>query len=343
MTVDVALLSLGTTPGLRRADDAFATTLGELGLTCRVVRVAVGRAGRLRRHPAVTDLVEALAARRSAGHLPAARAVVISTVTAGLLQRPRVPYAIRFDAPAAINRPGLAGTWQRVAERAAVRAAPLLLPWSAEAAAALGDTGRARVVPVAVPVERIERAPERDIDAVAYAGYPRKRGLDVLCAAWGAIGAPGRLVIGGVDAPKGRAWLERCGVAEPAGVEWVGALPRERWLRTVARARLYVNASRFEDHGLAQLEALSAGALLVTVPSPGAHPPLRLARVLAPSLVAPELSAPALAGALRAGLSLSADDRAAYAACADELLRDHRAEAIGAVVEREVLPALGLR
>ena len=142
MSVDVALLSLGTTPGLRRADDAFATLLAELGLDCRVVRVAVGHAGRLRRHPAVTDLVEALAARRSAGHLPAARAVVISTVTAGLLHRPNVPYAIRFDAPAAVNRPGLAGAWQRAAERAAVRRAPLLLPWSAEAAAALGEGAR---------------------------------------------------------------------------------------------------------------------------------------------------------------------------------------------------------
>jgi Glycosyl transferases group 1 len=342
VSIDVALLSLGTTPGLRRADDAFGTLLGELGLECRMVRVAVGRAGHLRRHPAATDLVEALAARRSAGHLPAARAVVISTVTAGLLHRPRVPYAIRFDAPAALNRPGLAGAWQRAAERAAVRQAPLLLPWSAEAGAALRE-GHGRVVPVAVPVERIVGATERDIDAIAYAGYPRKRGLDVLCAAWGAIGAPGRLVIGGVDGAKGRTWLERCGVAEPPGVEWVGALPRDRWLETVARARVYVNASRFEDHGLAQLEALSAGAALVTVPSPGPHPPLRLARALAPSLVAPELSAPVLADALRAGLSLSDDERAAYAARADELLREHRAEAIRAVVEREVLPALGLR
>jgi hypothetical protein len=339
---EVALLSLGTTPGLRRADDAFATVLRDLGVSCRLVRVAIGPAGHLRRQLALTDLVEALAARRTAGRLPPARAVVISTVTAAFLAHPRVPYAIRFDAPAALNRPGVEGAWQRAVEPHALRRARMLLPWSPEAAAALPAGSGANVVPVRVPVERIAPAPGRDIDAATYAGYPRKRGLEVLCAAWAAAGAPGRLTIGGLDAEKGRAWLARCGVSEPPGIEWVGALPREDWLRTVARARVYINAARFEDHGLAQLEALSAGALLVTMPSPGAHPALGLARKLAPELVAADLSADGLAGALRAGLALSKPERAAYAERADALLGPHRRGAIVDVVERQVLPALGL-
>jgi hypothetical protein len=188
----------------------------------------------------------------------------------------------------------------------------------------------------------VDQRPERDIDAVAYAGWPWKRGLDILCAAWEQACAPGRLVIGGADAAKGRAWLAECGVPEPPGIEWAGALPRERWLDRVARARVFVNASRFEDHGLAQLEGLSAGAALVTVPSPGPYPALGLARAQDPALVSADLSAAGLAAALRAGLGLSEPQRRDYAERAARLLEPHRRERILRLVAEEVLPALGL-
>jgi glycosyltransferase involved in cell wall biosynthesis len=190
---------------------------------------------------------------------------------------------------------------------------------------------------VRVPVEEIEPAAVRDIDAIAYGGYPRKRGLDVLCAAWGAVARRGeRLVVGGVDRARGLKWLDRCGVPEPPGVEWHGLVPREQWLSLVARSRVFVNASRREDHGLAQLEALSAGCALVTVPSPGPYEALPIARTLAPSLLSEDL-----AGALRAGLDL--DDPDAYAAHARELLGPFRAGVVERVVASQVLPALGIR
>jgi len=341
---DLALVSLGTTPGLRAADAALARMVRELGLSCVVLPVHVGAmAGRLRRQTAVTDAVEALAARRAGLELPA-RAAVFSTVTAALLQRrPSVPHAIRFDAPAALNRPGPSGAWQRAAERRAARRATLLLPWGEAAARALPG-GAPRVV-LPVPVEAPAPAAARVTEAVAYAGYPRKRGLDLLCAAWGLSGAGAegrRLAIAGVPAERGRAWLERCGVAEPPGLEWVGALPRERWLERVARARVFVNASRWEDHGLSQLEALAAGTPLVTVPSPGAYEALPLARILDASLVAGELSAEALAEALRAGLGLSPPALADYGARAVEVLRPYRPDAVRATLAERVLPALGL-
>ena len=68
-----------------------------------------------------------------------------------------------------------------------------------------------------------------------------------------------RLVIGGCDRETGRAWLRRCNVVEPPGIEWAGTLARDAWLDRGAHARVFVNASRREDHGLAQLEALAAG------------------------------------------------------------------------------------
>ena len=199
-----------------------------------------------------------------------------------------------------------------------------------------------RVIPLAVPIERIATAARRDIDVLAYAGNPHKRRLEVLCAAWAQAGSPGRLVIGGVEVHRAREWLARCGVTEPAGIEWVGIVPRVRWLELLSRARLFANASRFEDHGLAPLESLSAGAALVTVPSPGPYPALNMARALAPQLTAEDGSASALARALRAGLALTEAERRSYAQRAEALLAPHRAEALSRTVAEQILPALGV-
>ncbi|HEY7633669.1 MAG TPA: glycosyltransferase [Thermoleophilaceae bacterium] len=331
-TVDIGLVSLGTTPGLRHADAVLADQIRAAGATCEVAPVRIGGAvGALRRNPAATDLVESLAARHSARRLEA-RALIFSSVTAALLQRtPEVPWAVRFDSTASLNRPGWSGAWQRRREREVLERATLLLPWGDEAARVASG------VVVRVPVEEIEPAAVRDIDAIAYGGYPRKRGLDVLCAAWARVARQGeRLVIGGVDRARGVKWLDRCGVPEPPGVEWHGLVPREQWLSMVARSRVFVNASRREDHGLAQLEALSAGCALVTVPSPGPYEALPIARTLAPALVSEDL-----AGALRAGLDL--EDPEGYAAHAREMLGPFRAGVVERVVASQVLPALGVR
>jgi hypothetical protein len=326
--VDVALLSASPTLGWRMADDAFASLVRDAGASCAVVRVSVGRAAFFKRHPALTDLVEASASRHSAGRLPPARAVVVSTVTGSFFQRLSVPYAVRFDAPAALNRPGWPGAWQRWIEPRALARASVLLPWSEEAAV----PGRC-VIPLGVPIERVPGAAVRDIAALAYAGNPHKRGLEVLASAWGSAGLDGRLVVGGISSEAGRAWLARHGVPDP-GIEWVGVIPRSAWLALLGRARLYVNASRFEDHGIAPLEALSAGAALVSLPTPGPYPALRMARSLAPSLVSDDLAA-----ALRAGTAV---DLADYARRADALLAPHRVEALRRTVAEEVLPALGI-
>jgi glycosyltransferase involved in cell wall biosynthesis len=239
-----------------------------------------------------------------------------------------------------LNRPGPSGAWQRHRERRVFERATLLLPWGEQAARAAAVATPAVALPV--PVEEIAPAPERDIDVLAYAGYPHKRGLDVLCRAWIEASRPGeRLLIGGVEREPALEWLDRRGAPEPPGVEWLGPLPREQWLHRLSRARVFANASRREDHGLSQLEALAAGCALVTVPSPGAYEALPLARRLAPELVAADASPGELARSLRAGLDLRS--RADYAARAHELLEPFRAEAVERVLAERVLPALGLR
>ena len=343
MTADVALLSLGTTLGLRRADDALAGLLAEAGVSCKVVRVGFGQAGRLRRQITVIDMVEAMAARRAARATAGARAVIVSGVTAALLlERPSVPWAIRFDAPAALNRPGPGGAWSRARERRVLPTADLLLPWG-EAAAQAVEPPPPPVIPLPVPIEAPPGLLRREPVALAYAGWRWKRGIDLLCAAWPEAAPPGaRLVIGGCDRATGVEWLARQGVAEPAGIEWAGELPRAEWLDRVARAQVFINASRREDHGLAQLEALAAGTPLVTVPSPGAYEALPLARRLAPGLVAADVSAPALAVALRAGFAMTDLERRRYGAQAADALRPYRRDGVLAVVRDRVLPALGL-
>jgi glycosyltransferase involved in cell wall biosynthesis len=337
--VDVALLSLGTTLGLRHADDALAGLLADAGLSCRVVRVRFGASGRLRRQITAIDAVEGLAARRAARATRDARAVIVSGATTALmLRRPRVPWAVRFDSPTALNREGWSGAWQRTRERRVFRAADVLLPWGRAAAAAVTHP---RVITLPVPVQAPPSAADRAPEVLAYAGWLWKRGVDILCAAWSIAAPPGvRLVIGGADRAAGLAWLARCGIAEPPRVEWAGSVPHDEWLARVARARAFVNASRREDHGLAQLEALAAGTPLVTVPSPGAYEALPIARALAPDLVAADLSAPALAAALRAGLALA--DRERYARQAAAALAPYRRDAVLAVVRDEVIPALRL-
>jgi glycosyltransferase involved in cell wall biosynthesis len=338
---DIALVSLGTTMGWRRADEAFAEMVREAGASCEVVPVRVGGAGRLRRTMALTDLVEAGAARRSAAGI-SARAVVYSSVTAALLQRPPAPYAVRFDTLAVLNRPGIGGAWQRRRERPVLAGARLLIPWSDAAATAaravLGGGPPAAVVPP--PLPDLEPRAGRELDAVAYAANPDKRGLDLLCQAWRAAPAGARLVVGGIDAEDARRFLSRRDVPEPQGVDWAGPLPPGAWLETVARARLFVNASRYEDWGLAQMEALAAGTPVATVPTPGPNAALPLARRLAPELVAGESTAEALALALGAGLALDDAARRGYAERARELLVPYRREAVARVVREEVVPAL---
>jgi len=340
--VDIAIVSLGTTMGWRRGDEALAEHIEAAGATCELRPMRLGLAKHLQRSMALTDVIQALAARRAARGVDA-RAVVYSSITAALLQPVRRPHAVRFDTIAALSRPGVGGAWQRRRERAVLARADLLLPWSeaagAAAAEAAGTSPRQVVLPCVVDVaaEPAGDAP----DATAYAANPDKRGLDLLCAAW-RDGAPegARLVVGGIGPEEASRWLGRRGVDVPSGVEFAGAVPRDRWTALVAGSRVYVSAARYEDWGVAQMEALAAGTPLVTVPTPGPNVALPIARELAPELVASGNAAADLAAALRSGLALSDPARADYSERARRSLEPYSDAALRSVVAERVLPAL---
>jgi glycosyltransferase involved in cell wall biosynthesis len=320
MAADILLVSLGSTAGLRGADAELASALQRAGASVAVVSA---RPPREVRTLALTDLVWARAARVAARrgiaeHRP--RAIVYCTVTAALLW-PRAG-AIRYDAPAAGNRPGRHGVWQRPLERRRLREAPLLVP---QAPGTLDESPapRARAVVVPIPVEPSGPAPrDRDVAAITYAANPEKKGLDRVLAAWAAARRDGEeLVVTGTDR-----------VPRADGVRATGPLEAPAYRELVRRARVFVTAPRREDYGLAQLEALADGCRLVTTAAPGPYAALPLARALDPRLVSDDL-----AGALRAALD---DPPPGYAERALEAIAPYRRAAVDAVVRDELLPAL---
>jgi hypothetical protein len=317
---DVLLVSLGSTAGLRASDAAFAGALRRAGAHVEVVAAARRRQVRTL---ALTDLAWAHAARVAAVEGVARwqpRAVVYSTMGAALLW-PR-PGAIRYDAPAAANRPGRHGIWQRPVERRRLREAPLLVP---VAEGTLAETpsphAPAVVVPIAVEASPDAAAP-RDIAAITYAADPWKKGLDRVLSAWAAVRRDGEeLVVAGTAAP-----------VDAVGVRVAGRLEPAAYRALLRRARVFVTAPRREDYGIAQLEALADGCVLVTNAAPGAYAALPLARRLDPRLVGDDL-----AGAVRTALD---DPSPAYAERARVGLAPWAPETVDAVVAEQVLPAL---
>ena len=322
---DVLLVSLGATAGLREADAELAASMRRAGAT--VAEVVAHHQPTVRTF-AFTDLLWARAARRAATCGPRARATLYSTSTAALLWP--WPGAIRFDAPAAANRPGRHGLWQRPVERRRLRAAPLLAPWSHEALVEAATSARAVVVPVSV--EPSGPSEDRDIAAITYAADPAKKGLDRVLAAWAGASHPGEeLVVVGITEREAPAHVGTL-AASVARVRYVGSLPRAEYRALLRRARVFVTAPRREDHGLAQLEALADGAQLLTWPAPGPYVALPLARALDDRLVTEDLGR---------GLRDALDEPApGYEDRAREALAPFRREAVDAIVAGRLLPAL---
>lgn len=342
---DVLLVSLGTTRGWRVADALFLEQAERSGARTAAAGVRMGAAGRLRRAYPVNDLVEAVAARRviaAAVERHSPRAVVISTTTAAMLAPDLpVPYAVRLDAPAVLNRSGLAGAVLRPLERRGLGRARLVLPWSRAAAEAL-PAGSAPAVVLPPPVESSgPTSDEREPLAVAYVPDPKAKGLDVVCRAWALANVEGaRLEVFGIEPERALRHLGRTGVPEPPGVVWRGLTPAAEFRAALRRARAYVGGARWEDFGQAPLEALADGALLVTVPSGGPFEALAMARELEPALVAADVSGEALAGPIGAAFTLPDERAAELRRAAREKLAPYRPEAVARTVEREVLPAL---
>jgi glycosyltransferase involved in cell wall biosynthesis len=339
-------ISLGTTRGLRISDGWFAAFARQAGASVETVGVRIGATGRLRRAYPVTDLVEALAARRAtASSLKRLqpRAVVFSTTTASLLaDDPARPYAVRLDAPARLNRPGIRNRPLHMLEVDKLANAALVLPTSAMAAASL-PPGAGPVVVVPVPLFVYPPADRRARErlAVAYTPDPKAKGLDLLCRAWTLAAVPdARLEVFGVDRDRALRHLARTGVPEPPNVRWAGSVDTSQFHATLARCWAFVTSARWEDFGMTQLEALALGALLVCTATGGPFEAGAIARELDPRLVAEDQSPESLASCLTEAFKL--DDPAAdsYRRGAWSRLDQYRPGPIAQTIAEQVLPVL---
>ena len=319
---ELLLVSLGSTVGLRASDAELVASLRRCGADVAVVAAATPRQVRTL---ALTDLAWARAARVAAFAGIARenpRAIIYSTITAALLAP--TPGAVRLDGLSAQNRPGRHGIWQRPRERTVLARAPLLLPVS-EAALTGAPARHAPAIVVPIVVERsgppLPRE-QRDIAAITYAADPDKKGLDRVLEAWAAARRDDEeLILTGIDdAPHAD------------GVRVVGTLERSEYRALLRRSRLYIAAPRREEYGIAQLEALADGAMLVSSETTVPYAALGLAREADPRLVGPDL-----AGAIRAALD---DPRPDYAAAVAPLLERFSAASVDRVIAEQVLPAL---
>ncbi len=318
---DVLVVSVGATTGWRASARELAEALSRAGASVRTVTPA--SVPEIRTFM-LTDLVQALAARRAGARAIASRrpdAIVYCSITAALLW-PQ-PGAIWLDSLACENRPGRHGIWQRIVERRRLEQAPLVLTMAQTSLDPIPRSQQpdAVVVPVAVGPSGPPAA-RRDIDVLAYAGDPEKRRLDFILDAWRRGRREGEtLVVAGIDRDR-----------VPDGVRFTGRLAPDAYRELVRRARVYVAAPRREDFGIAPLEALADGCMLVTTPSPGPYPALALARELDPRLVGEDL-----APCLRAALDDPVD---AYAQRAALLLEPFSHAAVSATITERVLPRL---
>ena len=252
---DVLIVSLSGTGWAAQADDAAR----RVGCGARARR-SVSRAAPVREWTfAAIELAWALSARRAAAggvalgaalrrlHFEHHRGPARPPAGRDPLRRPR-----RRQPPRPSRRLAAAGRAApaSAAGRCCCRGRPAGWPTR-------GADGDAIVVPV--PVEPSAGRPRRDdIAAITYGADPSKKGLDRVLAAWRSA-APRRRGA----ARRGPLRRRRAGVRVPSagsrgGVP--GAAP--------ARARLRDRAARV-DHGIAQLEALADGCLLVTNAAPG--------------------------------------------------------------------------
>lgn len=345
--VDLLLVSLGSTQGLRLADSRFIDMARQAGATVTASAIGTGALDRLRRGYPVNDFVEAIAGRRalaSALVRQQPRALVFSTTTASLLADPQgLPYTVWLDSPARLNRPGLRNAPLHVLERRSFAQARMLLPLSEHT---FDGVPRPAVPAVTIPVP-IERSatpaePPRRPLVIAYTPDPKAKGLELVCRAWAAVGDRGgaRLQITGIDPKRARAFLAARGLEVPSGVELMGMLMPDAFKSLLGHARVLLSGAVWEDFGITQLEALDRGAALVTAPAGGPYPALHIARALEPRYVADERTPEALAVALAAALHADADGLVDYRRRALEALEPFREPTIVERLRTHVLPSL---
>ena len=347
--VDILLVFQPTTLGLRVVHGQLRENLISLGLRVASAAAGAGRASALKVGYPVIDLIEAAALRSAtmdALHRVEPKAIMFETPSALLLeplgQLGRV--AVRFDAPAEMNRPGWRNAWQRRRQRRAFSRVRLLLPATsgAHAWAEMTFPGK-EMLPLFSPIAARPVSPASRRKAVTfYAGDPAKKGLDIAVKAWNMANLPGyTLEVIGIERGDGLAFLASRQLEPKGPITWRGRVSPTSFRDLCGSAEIHLATPRFDEYAAAQLEAMSDGAVLVTgTPVRGPYEPLLIANQLSPELVAPSTD-PTLVGlALCRAAAMSEPERRVYRTGAERLLAPYREAAFRGRLADEVLPRL---
>ena len=97
----------------------------------------------------------------------------------------------------------------------------------------------------------------------------RRKGLDILIKAWIMLHENKKLVVTGVNKEDAVLYLKKKSIKIPDNIEFAGVMTREGYLSKLARSGFYISAARFEDFGIAVLEALSYGKPVAATPTFG--------------------------------------------------------------------------
>jgi glycosyltransferase involved in cell wall biosynthesis len=103
---------------------------------------------------------------------------------------------------------------------------------------------------------------------------------------------------------------------------------------------MFIMSARWEDFGMAQLEALALGSLLVCTATDGPFEAGAIARELKPELVAADQSPDALSRSISGAFALADRQLEAYRAAASRKLDPYRPDAVALTIAERVLPAL---
>lgn len=345
--VDLLHVSAGTTGGWRIIDEALRRALTELGV--RVERVALRRprGGLLHRAGSpINDIAQSLAlvgaARRGLRRV-SARAIIYSSSHAALLQPPRsLRQAVWIDGSIRHMRPEVRNVPLRALERLRQHRLDLVLAMSLQQPELLAAPLRPRaVLPLHMPVDPSSGESHlADVEppfGIMYAGNPGKKGLDIALTAWRLASPDMPLVVTGISHARAAPHLEnRCGEK----LLFTGPVSRSTHRALVRHATVYVSASRREEYGTAQLEALADGVPLAAVPSAGLAEPVAVARRLSPALVGDRIAAHSLASSIRAAVLMTSTQRDEYRVQAQHVMRDYSSQAFRRRLVESVVPTL---
>ena len=120
--------------------------------------------------------------------------------------------------------------------------------------------------------------------------------MDILIKAWSMLHENKKLVVTGVNKEDAVLYLKKKSIKIPHNIEFAGVMTRAGYLSKLARSGFYISPARFEEFGIAVLEALSYGKPVAATPTIG---PSEFLQEIDKNLISPSFSPVDLANTIK--------------------------------------------